>query len=280
MNQSGVLLFDSFESYESLKLLSSRSNFKRIHSTVFIDGWKRENLESYAKSLLIHPYDVLSKSRQYFLLNDENKSLALSTLVTFQQPNCRQWKVIEINRFSKIDRKWKNGIFSVEKFRNYNGCKLVFALDSTRPPLNLAIIHDKKLRVVGYIPKIIEEISKNLNYSVQYNPCHRNGSFFYPSMPLDVLASAQIIRIMHAFGKEIISTHPIAENSLIIITSRFPFYTHFEKVFMPFENEVWNWLIGILIFKAVMIFAIGFAPKNVVNFIFGTRVHTPFLNMM
>lgn len=56
-------------------------------------------------------------------------------------------------------------------------------------------------------------------------------------------------------------------------------YTSFEKLFLPFDDDVWIW-IGITIAAAfATIFIVNFLPRFVRDFVFGRDITTPSLNV-
>lgn len=56
-------------------------------------------------------------------------------------------------------------------------------------------------------------------------------------------------------------------------------YTSFEKVFLPFKDEVWIWIIITFAAVFITIFVLYLTPKYVQNFVFGRNVTTPSLNV-
>jgi uncharacterized protein YggT (Ycf19 family) len=54
-----------------------------------------------------------------------------------------------------------------------------------------------------------------------------------------------------------------------------------EKVFLPFEAEVWWWLVGTMSALVVISVMILKFPSNAIkNYVFGSKVNTPLLNML
>jgi hypothetical protein len=133
IDQSAVLLFDSFQSVLNIKQSLHDSRKKVI--TIYIEGLTRKTLEIRAKSHLKLILANPQMRNSYFLINDGD-FLTLITLVTFQQPNCREWEAIEVNRFSKAERKWKSGKFLLEKFMNYSGCEMIVSTPVNSPPMS------------------------------------------------------------------------------------------------------------------------------------------------
>jgi hypothetical protein len=66
----------------------------------------------------------------------------------------------------------------------------------------------------------------------------------------------------------------------LIIMSKSAPYSYLEKALMPFDPDVWYWLIGFLVFGVLVIVAVSFFSQKVQNFVFGLRIRAPMLNMM
>jgi hypothetical protein len=53
-----------------------------------------------------------------------------------------------------------------------------------------------------------------------------------------------------------------------------------DKALLPFDPEVWWWLIGFLTVAVVAIIVLSFMKKKVKNFVFGSNVRAPLLNLV
>jgi hypothetical protein len=140
-----------------------------------------------------------------------------------------------------------NGNFVVDKFKNFNNCTLILAPKIPQEAMaNATFSGNKLLKVTGYGPKIFSEIGKHLNYSIEYNPFFLNNyTFFYDEMKQDMMISVGSNRNRAHYSRERgITTFPFTSNDFNFYASRFKPYTEFEKIFLPFENEIWWWAIG------------------------------------
>jgi hypothetical protein len=66
---------------------------------------------------------------------------------------------------------------------------------------------------------------------------------------------------------------------VFLVTKPAP-YTYFEKALLPFDDEVWFWLIGYLTVGVIVIVVVSFASRTVQRFVFGLRVKAPMLNLV
>jgi ABC-type methionine transport system permease subunit len=66
----------------------------------------------------------------------------------------------------------------------------------------------------------------------------------------------------------------------IFLVSRSEPYSFLEKALMPFDSEIWYWLIGFLAFGVLVIVVVSFMSQKVQNFVFGLKVRAPMLNLV
>jgi hypothetical protein len=73
---------------------------------------------------------------------------------------------------------------------------------------------------------------------------------------------------------------PMIDAEYFIVVSRSSSFSGFEKVFLPFEHDVWVCLTVTMAIGALTIFILKMASKKVQDFFFGSKVTTPFLCFM
>jgi hypothetical protein len=188
----------------------------------------------------------------------------------------------------------------VRKNENFNGCKMNIAMPYTVNPdnKNLALTahldsNGKFLRFSGYLLKFNEVISKSLNYAYSYEPVKvidtdaAFGTDYLKELSFNDNISFRIDVSSHRKNQNNLrpSTFSLTQRYTtvdeIILISRFKPYSMYDKIFMPFEIEVWQWLVGTLLtLFLVSSFIVFFAPKYVKNFVFGRKVQSPLLNIM
>lgn len=227
---------------------------------------------------------------QSFLNQSADGSLSLATWITFQQPNCRKWKLIEINRFSNRLRKWTTPEYFVEKFDNFNGCEL--SVRAPYPQTNVLQIEFNNqgnlTNIRGYGPVFNHEISKSLNYSYVYKPFDLKRKENITKCDFEIKAESfrriNLRTPLDTFIEKFV--HPFVTDRFttideIIIISRFETFSQFEKIFLPFEIEIWHWLIAVMSIASFVICILKtFASEKVKKFVFGTVVQSPMLNLM
>jgi hypothetical protein len=298
-NRSAIFFYNSWETYTTFQyILKLNNKTPKDFYFIIVVGEPMNSLEKF-----FHDFPPPSSYSQfyfnYFLVSD-GKSLVLKTFERFKQPNCKAFREINVNRFSKSSLKWQTKRFSVRKNENFNGCKMNIAMPYTNNTdnKNLALTahldsDGKFLRLSGYILRFNEVISKSLNYAYSYEPVK--------VIDTDAAFGIDYLKEL-SFNDKIsfrldVSSHRKNQNNLrpstfsltqryttvdeIILISRFKPYSMYDKIFMPFEIEVWQWLVGTLLtLFLVSSLIVCFAPKHVRNFVFGTKVQSPLLNIM
>lgn len=276
--QSAVLMFDTVKAFD--KLFSGRASLRRLiyhktlHFLVYIQDLTAAQLNSLKPGL------ATSHNENFLIV--KNDTIQLNTFITFQQPICRAWHIANFNEFSTLTKKWKNRELFLDKFNNFNGCELKVRLDYPSEPI-LNVKYDNysvtKYTLNGYGITMIKEIAKNLNYSLYFNPYDRITKVTHnKSVNIDYFIHLIPIRLVYLnWAVHIV---PFTTTDVIILISRSEPYSPFEKLFLPFEVEVWTWMIITLTTAVTTIIVVSFFPKQIRNFVFGNRVTTPLMNFV
>jgi hypothetical protein len=124
MDQSAILIFN--ETKWVMKFHRRMGNHTEktqpVHLFVYIENFKLSDLQKLA------PKNHLRARAFYenFLIDLGSENfIKLVTFTSFQQPDCRQLHPLTINRFSKVQKKWKTQKFQIDRFNNFNGCEQV-----------------------------------------------------------------------------------------------------------------------------------------------------------
>jgi hypothetical protein len=271
VHQSAILMFDDIESYYELFAVTSIANDypKEFFFFVYIDEFNHEDIDRLipSKTDPLHPLMLFKNTN--FLLNFKNKNyMDLITFQTFNQPDCRRFTPVTINRFSKVTKHWESRNFVIEKFRNFNGCELVVMQFSPQ---------DFYLTVVQNI------VQETLNFKVKSVIIDWYSNTNLTEMiPHDFEMSANTLRTIEREGDQMFYTltHHITVVEFFFLVSRSTPLSHIEKVLLPFDPEVWYGLIVVLLLSALVIVVVSFMRRQVRYFVFGLRVRSPLLNLM
>jgi hypothetical protein len=274
--RSAILLFDTFNSYQDFHArahLASDFNFKLL---VYIIEFEYSSEELYPAPRNLRMFSIETFMTQNFRRN----SLNLTTFLKFQQPNCRDFVTLHVNKFSTSEMKWETQDYFIEKFKNYNGCQLVVVIPFQRAPYT-EVSFDQYGNINGIRGAAVDihwAISKKLNYTLGYNFFNiESKSLLYPGF-VDFELTIQPMRQLASTESALIQ--PIISVDSVIIASRSPTYSNFERVFMPFEHEVWICLTVTIAVSVITIVALKLTPKKVQDFVIGSEVSTPLLSFL
>jgi hypothetical protein len=297
IDRSTVMFYTSWDDYhKSINFTQLRTQHQSdLYFLTYVDEQRRMDpyLETFRSRFTSSPRFF----HEYFL-EVNRTAIVLSTFEIFQQPECRDAIRVEVNEFSIPNLKWKSEKFSLEKFTDMNQCEII--IDAIFPQ-NLALQY-KEFRsnrsthiVTGYVTKFNDIISKKLNFTFIYDPIfliqYFNESvisFKYhkadTTVPSDLryqVSSFRKVSLEGSNGTAFTVTKGYTKVDEIILISRFKPYTILEKVFLPFEADVWYWLLGVVLsLSLISLVVLKFAPKAMRKFVFGSRVSSPYLNMM
>lgn len=278
IKNSALMVFDNMNDYRSFhrRALKSRCA-KTLHFLVYI--------RSFDKNKLFFVKDT-SFLAETFLVEHDDESLKLITFAQFQQPNCRAWREIEVNRYSLRTRQWRTNQYFVEKFNDFNGCELISCAYQMGVSEDIRLDGSQKIeKLYGRGVDLNDIIGGSLNYSIFYNQhLHDNrlkmrmqNESIENDYPLMAYSTRMILGILSEGG---VVTQPFTMSKELIVIPPDELYSQFEKLFLPFDEEVWFWLFVTMSIAVITIVVIGFAPEKVRKFVFGTSVETPMLNLL
>jgi hypothetical protein len=264
IDQSAILFFnDTPQFVEFYRYSTIAIEYpKELHFFVYIVDFRFKKFDHLSFDFL---YANLLLKDANFVTHSNNDTIDLTTFTMFQHPRCRKVHPKTINRFSTASKKWKNQRFAIEKFRNFNGCKIRI-FDS--------IFNDEEVfRIFEYSLNFTSKFISSrelLNESVQY----------------DIHLSINFLRLNHVTehnGKKFrwdTQTHHVSISHRVFVASRQAPYSFLEKALMPLDIEVWHCLVGVLVMAVLVIVVVSFANQKVKNFVFGSKVKVPLLNLV
>jgi hypothetical protein len=264
IDRSTILFFDKPEHFIafSMNVDVMIESPRELHFFVYIEGLKREHLPGLVPRSL---YPLMHKHLNFLFDFEDDDMIHLVTFTTFQQPDCRKFHPLTINQFSKATKQWDDPRrFSIERFRNFNGCELIIRHQRVLSLPSSALVH--------------LEIEKSLNFKsiiVDIDLKHSREHDF-----IMALFSPRIIPALQRKGHKFSLTSHCLITDYVFIVSRFAPYSFFEKALLPFDPEVWYWLISFVAVGLLVIIVVSFMSRKVRNFVFGLRVRAPVLNLL
>lgn len=284
LNQSAILLFKTAKYFEYFLTFSTLyDNYsKNFHFTLYV--------EEKVDFLRIRS---LNSTILYFssLLQVNSLKIYLVGFETFQWPNCREWNTKVVNNFNNTTQKWTKLDFFITHFDDCQECKLTIAFVYPQPFV-FEINIEENNKIEGYGKIFIEEIASKINLRIKYYPIQVTSSFRVIQSDYDILTYASSMRqvealarngkLYNAFATEShgFCLHQFSSIDIVVLVSEPELYTQFEKIVLPFEIEVWIWLLVSLSVGISTIFLLKFTPKHTQKFVFGMRVKTPTINLL
>lgn len=207
--------------------------------------------------------------------------ICLYSAERFTKLACRE-HIILVNRFSSHTRRWATRRF-FPTLENFNGCQIVVQIMNFLMPDTHFKNSSDGLIVSGAFVDMITAISTQLNFTILYSPYDRESdSYWYPNLTKDISLTGSNIHLV------------ITNSEWELPWLSFPFmsepegffippghlYTPLEKLFLPFDEDTWIWLIVFLLTGVLVIFIVSYSPKHIKNFVFGRYVRHPMFNML
>lgn len=286
INQSAILFFktvNSFQAFSNQALLYNEYP-KNIQFFIYIEDHSNfASIFNTTSLFLVHSsfiYGNLWGEFFYLIIVD-----------TISASFCRQKRSVVINSFSKKTQKWHNSKFFRNMIYDFKGCKLTIAVSVPDP-----LIFEEKIGTVtnGYGTLLIHEIANQLNFQcnivgITKYETNRYGAdtdewdvFIYTSSlrQTSILKERPWLLLKQAKKFPSYATFPFTCVDTVVLVSKPELYSQFEKNILPFQYEVWILLISTLVFAAVVITLMKFTARSKQQFVFGSKVQTPGLNLL
>jgi hypothetical protein len=286
LTQSAILFTSTANSFIHLeKIVKLYNEYPRdLNFLVYVDGENQlqdlypTNRGRYNGKISLSAFFL----RCNFILKHGNKVI-LETYDQYDRYPCKYGYAKKINSFDLETGKWIHSQFYVDKFSYFNGCEMIVGIsDFEKEP---------------YFKILIQEIASNLNFQCTFQNssyAFKNPNFKKENDDYDFFIFAGSYRQIKTARKRVyemilaehgifslgFATHSFTTVDLIVVMSHPSPYSQFEKIFLPFQIEVWYFVLLTVIAGIVVIFVLKFLPKYMQRFTFGSRVTTPTLNLM
>lgn len=275
ISESAIINFDSFDSLKEFNRKVKLTNRfpKLLQFIVHCENMTVSEVKQLDNSEIL-PF-------QYFLVEQED-SIALLTFVWYTAQQCNTTQLIEVNRFEKQTKTWRNLIFAINKFDNFYGCRLGFGVSNRSPAFAFRPGHygEGKFVFWGFNKYIITELAENLNYTFSLNPFINHwGEYFYADLPVDFLIQFYSLTSFVREQSDHFITRPyVFKNNLLAKPPGVPI-TGYEKLYLPFDFMTWICIATFFASAYLVIFVLSFTNVNIRRFVIGRDVKTPSLNV-
>jgi hypothetical protein len=191
--------------------------------------------------------------------------------------------VVENATKAKGSLDWKD-VFP-DDFKNFHKCPIRVTLFN-RCPATCVKIKDNETRISGFDMSIMEEISKILNFNLTRDILY--GAEQWGTITNGTNATGAIKQSDVTIGNFLLRQSRVEVMDPSISYLSFPVVftiplgirlSPFEKLLRPFELVVWILMLIFICSGLLIIFIINWKFKEVRNFIYGTGIKNPVVNM-
>ncbi|KAL7012941.1 hypothetical protein ACKWTF_015113 [Chironomus riparius] len=262
------------------KIFLANQFTKSFRFLIYIQNCKLNKLQNYIEYLVVKKQLTFKKGlieNYEFLLINDGHFLKLTTIEWFTESACNHPQLVILNTFNKLTQKWSKKLKIYEKFQDFHGCNLtLWVAPDIKPSLFADIIMEKdnhKGRVVGLIPQIFIDLSQKYNFVPKFQMFEEEAGHLAE-------VCFNVFRPSSVFDMKMHFTVSFLEIRDIILTTPGELYTPYEKLWLPFDDLTWKFLIFVFCVAFAAILVINQSPKLVQEGIYGVKIQKPALNVI
>jgi hypothetical protein len=178
----------------------------------------------------------------YFLVNEKSK-IKLFTFEWFTSKECFNQQLILLNTFDKKNFKWQFQPLKIPgKYQNFLNCP--FYVPFTQTHVFLTEI-------------VTKAVAQKMNATLRFLDQEENCWIYAPEVPVLSITTHRVMDSLRHFST---ATHD-DEYYVLAITPSKP-YTNYEKLLLPFDAQIWIFLISTFSFSFLVIFVINQMPAR------------------
>lgn len=273
VTESAIITFDTVENFKEFNRKAVLSN---LHPKTFQFFVYCIDSRSIGKQLMVvKDTEIL---RFLYFVVEEQDSIKLMTFAWFTLQQCNLPQLTTVNVFDKRYKKWNSGVMEIEKFKNFEGCPLIFGIPSQGKP-SRCDVRRGSVKCDGYNVQIIRDMSKTLNFLIKFVPYNqRTRSYLFDDSPVELLVQ-QVKTSAILPRSKIVSTLPYVFQDYRIAVPPGEDYTGYEKLLLPFDEFTWIMIAATFLASSLTIVVLNFTSQKFRNLVFGKNVKTPTLNV-
>jgi hypothetical protein len=291
INESAIVLFDNIKDLSEFNIKAKFTNRgpKSFQFFIFIPDTTINEISSSITETKINNYNMKNVNEirfrfrdvseishfQYFLV-DESEFMKLFTFVWYTSTACGKKQIVEVNRFDKKSKKWKNSKFDVKKFVNFHGCTLSVLAH---------FIPGEFEKNQGSLYSILLVLAQTLNFKIDLAIWGQNYDSVvkpFKNKQINLIiftACLPTTRIILNIADDHHVTRPFFSSVDHLIVPLGEEYSGYEKLNFPFDSPTW-FLIGLTFFTAFLtIIIVSFMSLKAQDYIFGNNVTSPTLHI-
>lgn len=233
-----------------------------------------------------------SRIREFYFIIEDEDFISLKTFVWFSQGHqCGAPRLMEVNSFSRKKNVWRNSEFNLKKFRNFYGCGIEVNQINSRSNVVTQAIYKLALQTKNrdllrreFAKKnILDLLMNHLNFTKAPKkpkivaigkPFFENFAVSWPLIDRIESRALNKTRMEHFY------TQPLMFNGLCFGVPVGEPYNSYEKLVLPFDDEVWILIILTFIVTFIIIFLLKFMTFRIKDYVIGENVSSPAFNVI
>ena len=293
---SNDMTFQSRKRRMTVFLAENLQDFKREHAVIKPGFFK---FNGFFLILLMNGrifeietiFKLLWKIQIYnvIVMFEENNEVLVYTFFPFNAMKCDDTTPFLINKI--VDGNFLNGSENIfpDKMENLFNCPIRLSTAEHEVPfVNVAKLSNDSYKLEGLDITFLNILAEKLNFKIEFTSFAKESYIFENgtmSGAFKVLSDGRADMTISSWYLKpnrlrfFDSTTTYSYDSLVFLVPPGAKLTPFEKLIYPFTSVVWFMVLGVFLVGFVVIQILKRQKPSVKNFIFGTRVKHPILNM-
>ena len=295
MKMSAVLFIsDELDVWKFTKSASLTNMFPRNLKFLVYSG---DFMNSYQFHRKYNTDLTFVQSHQYFLM-DMPDEISLLTIEHFGDGYCNKPSINTLNIFNKSRKSWDMKLQNHQKFRNFHTCQLeifetfgpfLYAKEKVadvsdcvksgrRNCSSLIAEYSGDANLQGITLDIFKIMSKIANFSTNFNFLLGDLAEYRNEVnPAIRLHYGQLTLVLNS---EVFSTVSVYNGHYLFALTPAELYTNFEKLWLPFDDFTWIFLLFTFVAAFSAIFVVKFMNVGIRHAFFGRENTTPSWNII
>jgi hypothetical protein len=286
--------------YFNIIVIDSMEDFKRLMS-----NFTHYRIESTANFIILFERAKLSDVQEIFqflwdfyvhnviTIRSNDSSISIDTFMPFTESACNKTSPIEIGKYRHGKFILRPADFFPEKFQNFHGCPLkVTTFESLAPSVLRIDYPNGTYHLHGRDVDVFKTLAETFNFklNVTYLQEYGGWGYLYPNGSATGSMGRAIRRetdfsignLLLIYERSIYMSHSVGYflETLIFMIPPGKELSSLVKLIRPFGFVVWIVLFITLILCLVIIALLELMPRKIREFVYGTGVNTPFLNIL
>ena len=228
--------------------------------------------------------------RVIVMFEDDLGRVFVKTFFPFNPKSCQDTSPVLINTFQ--DGRFLKGlgnIFPFSKMRNLHKCPVrVATANDTEPYIFAKALPNNTYELSGPAINLITTLSQRLNFVINYTNIGYEGFIFENGTaegPLKALLDGEAdLSISNWWLKKdrlkfFDTTGSYGSDAIHFVIPPGRAFSAFEKLIFPFSLLVWIFATTTTVIGSFVIFCVFHSSEKIQNFVFGTGVRHPYMNM-